>query len=80
MKHSQTALMGKHQRDHAPTKINLTNMSLTPPFNMIINNQRLAEINLENMRSTPHLPDLSQTKTPGRCGKLNIQCKLVKKI
>eukprot|EP00957_Ditylum_brightwellii_P063919 4849426-Ditylum_brightwellii.AAC.1 len=29
-------------------------MSLTPPFNMIIKDQSLAEINLENMRTTPH--------------------------
>eukprot|EP00957_Ditylum_brightwellii_P019159 1444294-Ditylum_brightwellii.AAC.1 len=47
MKHSQTALMGKYQRDHAPTQIDLTNMNLTQPLNMIINNQRLAEINLK---------------------------------
>eukprot|EP00957_Ditylum_brightwellii_P107183 8178012-Ditylum_brightwellii.AAC.1 len=54
MKHPQTALLGKYQRYHAPTKINLTNMSLTPPLNMIIKDQNLAEINLKNMRSTPH--------------------------
>eukprot|EP00957_Ditylum_brightwellii_P030125 2280112-Ditylum_brightwellii.AAC.1 len=55
MKHLQTALIGKHKRDHTPTKINLTNMSLNPQLNMIINDQRLAEINLKNMRSTPPL-------------------------
>eukprot|EP00957_Ditylum_brightwellii_P115628 8819981-Ditylum_brightwellii.AAC.1 len=47
--------MDKHQRDHATTKINFTNMSLTLPLNMTIKDQRLAEINLKNMRSTPPL-------------------------
>eukprot|EP00957_Ditylum_brightwellii_P190339 14488732-Ditylum_brightwellii.AAC.1 len=47
--------MDKYQRDHTPNKINLTNMSLNPPLNMIIKDQNLAEIKLKNMRSTPPL-------------------------
>eukprot|EP00957_Ditylum_brightwellii_P172245 13112450-Ditylum_brightwellii.AAC.1 len=47
--------MDKYQRDHTPNKINLTNMSLTPPLNMIIKDQNLAEVNLKNIKSTPPL-------------------------